>query len=337
MDDIDKLIHDHGMQQHATQLNWHGLLVDLRFNVPEHQATRYFVAQSHEQVGTEKFRVDCIDLDATTVETEQLDSLADTTYRGQRFRTGYYLTHHFGKPAWIISRGRHLAIFGRKLEKIVWPYVVKYLLTVWGAETGALHLKAAGFTDDSDQATLLFGRGGGGKSVLLTQACLSGMRYLTNTHALARGNTVYGVPSVMRVRDDLCFSSLILEHKLPPHLEPGEYRLDPTQVFDKTSASGRVRNLCIVNYQPDRPQGIQQVSPSRFEPFIEQFGWAVTAYGLKDDLLAYFDGEIAAFTHTCEQMRNHLSELVHGSRLFVINADMLDPRSRDEVLSVLAG
>ncbi|MFB9459385.1 hypothetical protein [Streptomyces antimycoticus] len=92
----------------------------------------------------------------------------------------------------------------------------------------AVHLRVAGFVDHTGGATLLFGRGGVGKSVFLAHACRSGMAYLGNTRLLVRGGGAFGVPSVMRVRDDTCFGGFVKGNRLPHHLRSDEYRLDPT-------------------------------------------------------------------------------------------------------------
>jgi hypothetical protein len=53
---------------------------------------------------------------------------ADTArFRG--FRAGYYVTDHFGEPVHAIARGQNrVLLYGRRLERLIWPYFVKYLL-----------------------------------------------------------------------------------------------------------------------------------------------------------------------------------------------------------------
>src|SRR5579871_5918316 len=104
----------------------------------------------------------------------------DGTYRAGRFAAGYYLTDHFGPPAYLLTRGKHLWIFAERFEPILWPYVVKWLLTDYALEHGLQQLKAAAVQFD-DTVTLLVGRGGSGKTVLLTQLCKqAGARFLAN-------------------------------------------------------------------------------------------------------------------------------------------------------------
>jgi len=68
----------------------------------------------------------------------------DGTYRAKRFAAGYYITDHFGSPAYLVTRGTHYWIFGTEFEPIFWPYVVKLLLTLYSMKQGMLHLKAGG-------------------------------------------------------------------------------------------------------------------------------------------------------------------------------------------------
>ncbi len=78
----------------------------------------------------------------------------DRNYRAKRFSAGYYITDHFGKPAYLLTRGAHYWIFSYDLEPILWPYAVKLLLTLYSMHHELLHLKAAAVAIDGE-ATLL--------------------------------------------------------------------------------------------------------------------------------------------------------------------------------------
>lgn len=313
--------------------------VRLATNLEEFAAYSYFDRFSADSEDAD-YEVCCIDLDRDELDPGTLASIAssvDKSYRGKRFKAGYYLVHYFGDPAYLISTGHAFYVFGRHLEKTVWPYFVKHILTIFAADHGYLHLKAAGFVQPGVGATLLAGRNSGGKTVFLTQACLHGARFLTNTHALIRDGVVHGVPSSMRVRADECFRDLIGEHGLTEHMESGDYVTSPRTLFgDATTDSAPLRNVVIVDYSPAGRAGIEEISAAAAEAFLDQFAFAVTTYGLKDDLFAHYGYDFDGFTGGLAAMKDQLGELTRLARCFRANVDMLSPADRAATLSVLA-
>lgn len=315
------------------------LRIGLRTNVPDFAGYTYFTrfADAHDTDADEvDFWLDCVDLDRSPLDEQALRNIADQTFRGKRFRSGFYLTSYFGAPAYLVSRGNRFAVFGRGLERTVWPYFVKHILTAYGADRRMLHLKAAGFTDPAGRGTLLFGRGGAGKTVFLASACEAGMSFLTNTHVLLRDNQAFGIPSSMRVRDDALFGPLIRKGGLESHLEADEFVADPARIFSRTADTCTVANLCVVDHRKDLPYGVTRLDDGDAYDFLEQFAFAVSAYGLKDDLLAHYGGDFHQYVRAYARMKAHLRTLVGSTRTFHINMDMLDPGMREEVLALLS-
>jgi hypothetical protein len=282
------------------------------------------------------YEIYCVDVDREGIDTAPLAALTDPTFRAKRFRQGSYLLHYFGDPAYLITRDRRMYVFGRCLERTVWPYFVKHLLTIFSADQGFLHLKAAAFEQPGTGATLLCGRNGGGKTVFLAQACLNGARFLANTHVLLKDGAVHGVPSSIRVRPDECFSELITQRRLTAHLESGDYIADAQTLFGHQAVSrAALRNLVIVDHNRETPPGLDKVAPGTAEVFLDQFSWAVTTYGLKDDLLAYYRYDLERYAQVLHAMREQLRELARSARCYRANVDMLDPEQRTMVLKTL--
>jgi hypothetical protein len=308
----------------------------LSSNVADFKGFDFFTdfAEGAEEAPAD-YELTCVDLDEDPVETDLVARLRDRTFRGDRFANGFYLTHHWGPPAYLVTRGNHIRVFGRQLERTVWPYFVKHLLTIYAADHDVLHLKASGF-EHRGHATLLFGRGGGGKTVFTTQACRAGAAFLANTHVLLDERTAYGVGSTMRVRDDACFGELIAGGSLDRHLERGEYVVDPRMLFDRVTRRADVRNLCVVDYDPRTAPELTEVPAAAFSTFLEMFSLPIGTYGLKDDLLAHVGGDFGRFVAAYDSMRRRLDDLVRGSRLYRVNVDMLDPAQRDHVMAELA-
>ncbi|MFE7186488.1 FomB family phosphonate monophosphate kinase [Streptomyces erythrochromogenes] len=279
----------------------------------------------------------CIDLDRDRYDPEVLGALSDGTLRAKRFRSGYYLNHIFGEPAYLVTEGRRSYVFGRRLERTIWPYFVKRILTDFAVDHGYLHLKAGGFTFEDGSATLLVGPNAGGKTVFLTQACLDGARFLTNTHVLVRDGEAHAVPSAVRVRRSPQFDELIEGHGLTPHLESGDFVAAPELLFPGPPRDhGRVRTIVITDYSPDRPRAFERITAEQAGLFLALFADGVVNYGLKDDLLAHHAGDLGAFTASLAAMREQLTALVEGARCYRANVDMLDPSVRKEVLAELA-
>ncbi|MBG7702821.1 FomB family phosphonate monophosphate kinase [Streptomyces sp. MC1] len=315
------------------------LKVRISSNLPEFDAYAYFSREVPPAEADEPadYEIHCVDLDRDPFDPEELRVRADRTLRAKRFRAGYYLNHIFGAPAHLITEGHRSYVFGHRLERTVWPYFVKRILTDFAVDHGYLHLKAGGFTFGDGSATLLVGPNGGGKTVFLTQACRSGARFLTNTHVLVRDGVAFAVPSSVRIRRGADFDELIERHRLTPHVESGDHLAPPELLFPGPPAdTGRIRNIVITDHNPAGHRGFERISPDQAALFLDQFASAVTNYGLKDDLLAHLGGDFEKFTGALAAMRSGLTELAAGSRCFRANVDMLDPSRRSEVLTALA-
>ncbi|MFI5764149.1 MULTISPECIES: FomB family phosphonate monophosphate kinase [unclassified Streptomyces] len=311
------------------------LTVRIASNLETFGAYDYFSREASADAVPD-YAVHCVDLARDAFDESELTRLADRSLRAQRFRSGYYLSHIFGSPAHLLTRGNSSYVFGRRLERTVWPYFVKRILTDFAVDHGYLHLKAAGFVQDGG-ATLLVGPNGGGKTVFLSQACLDGAGFLTNTHTLVKEGMAHAVPTAVRVRRDSATAQLIDRHRLRAHLESGDHLAPADLLFPGPRVdSAPVRNIVIADHDPDRRRGIEEVSPPVMEAFLGQFALAVTTYGLKDDLMVHHGGDIGAFTGALLQMQRQLTGLVCSSRCFRVNVDMRDPRSRAAVLKEIA-
>ncbi|MFD8589707.1 FomB family phosphonate monophosphate kinase [Streptomyces sp. NPDC059637] len=312
------------------------LTVRISSNLEDFDAYAYFSREAPAGTAPDH-EIVCVDLDRDPYDAEVLRALSDRTLRAKRFRSGYYLNHIFGDPAYLVTEGRRSYVFGRRLERTVWPYFVKRILTDFAVDRGYLHLKAGGFTFEDGSATLLVGPNAGGKTVFLTQACLDGARFLTNTHVLVRDGEAHAVPSAVRVRRSPQFEELIDRRVLTPHLESGDFVAAPELLFPGPPRDhGRVRNIVITDFAPERPQGFERITAEQAGLFLGLFADAVVNYGLKDDLLAHHGGDFDAFTGSLATLRKQLAALVEGARCYRANVDMLDPSVRTAVLEELA-
>ena len=160
--------------------------VRIHTNVPSFSGFRFFaeISDAADSMGPFDYELYCIDreyphyLDETLVRAH-----GDHSFRGDRFRSGFYLTHHIRPSATLISRGSRHYIIGRRLDRIIWSWYTKYILTIHSLRQGWLHVKAAAFALDG-KGVLVIGRGSGGKTVLVTQMCTDGATFVSNTHVI---------------------------------------------------------------------------------------------------------------------------------------------------------
>jgi hypothetical protein len=309
----------------------------IRSNVPKFSGYRYF-SRLHEPRPGERapYELYCVDLNhGHSLDEAVVEAHADTSFRGKRFSGGFYLTYHFGAPASLITRGNRHYIVGHNLDRIIWGWYTKYILTVHSFSVGSLHLKAACFAIDGE-GTLLIGRGSGGKTVLLTQFCQDGATFISNTHSIIDHKQIaHGVPTTLRVRDDACFGALTRSGQLEPHLDQGEYIADPELLFACSASSARVRNICIVDYRPEEGSVIRPLGSEETYDMFEQFGFPINTYGMKDDVLEFCHGDTGEFLTVYANAKRQLRELVNVSRCLYVNSDMLNLKERARLREAL--
>lgn len=310
--------------------------VRLTTNLENFSAYAYFPQLQPDGTPAD-YEVYCIDLDRDDVPVEALSERIDRTARAKRFRAGSYLAHYFGPPAYLMTFGRTFVVAGRNLERTVWPYFVKHILTVFAADRGYLHLKAGAFVQQGGGATLLVGRNGSGKTVFLMQACLNGGQFLTNTHLLYRDGVAHGVPSSIRVRNDVRFGDIIAQRKLPRHMVEGEFLASPGVLFGApTVDQAPLRNLIVLDWNPEGKAGLEPIGPEAADTYVDQFSFAVSTYGVQDDLYLHYGGDFTRFVAGIDAMKRQLRLLTRSVNCYRANVDMMDVSERHEVLATLA-
>jgi hypothetical protein len=319
--------------------------VDIRSNEVDFKGFRFFSKSFHphspdssEQDAESHFTLSLCNLGIDGPwPLQALLAMQDKSYRAKRMSAGYYLTDHFGAPAYLITRGTHYWIFAEDFERILWPYAVKYLLTVYSMKHKLLHLKAAAVAVDG-QGALLLGRGGSGKTVLLTCLCRAGAQFVSNTHALIDGQTVVGIQTAMRVRADRFFERVIAERRLSPAVKAGEYTADPISDLGWSSVpSALVRSVCLVDYKGTGSRVIQEIDRDAALEYLEQFALALNVYGLKEDILDSLGGEVPRFSVEMAEMRARLRALVRGSRSYYLSCDAAEPGNLRSIWGLLKG
>lgn len=297
----------------------------IRSNEPEFSGFRYFPIQHATRAASAERQDYVVTLCNLGIDgpwaIDALLRLQDDTYRAKRFNLGYYITDHFGDPAYLVTRDNRIWVFAHALEPILWPYLVKLLLTCYSTSHHALHLKASAIAIDG-VGTLLVARGGGGKTVLLSQLCLNGAAFLSNTHVLARDRTLIGVPTTMRVRPASFFQPIVANGALHSALKPGEYLVDPVSDLGwRLQDSAPLKNICLVDFRGVDHHVIRESSARVIYDYMEQFSLALNVYGLKEDVLDAAGIDPDRFSQVTRTMKSGLLALVRSARLFVLSMD----------------
>jgi hypothetical protein len=336
---IDPAIEQQFVARTLANIRLGPLTITIRSNESSFTELQHFA--EHERV-IEPARTDCIVTCCnTTIDCEwELSNIRDaalTNYRAARFASGYYLTDHFGEPATLVSRDRELWIFARDFRQILWPFVIKYILTVFAISKRMLHLKAAAVSLQGGSSTLLVGRGGTGKTILLTQLCQNyGAGFLTNTHALIDKGLVLPVPSAMRVREDQLFRSLIAARNLPAAIKPGEFLVNPyVDLGWKIGTASLVRNICLLDYRPRSHGIISELDKDVLFNYMDSFSLAANIYGLKEDILDFLKGDVSLFSDELTLMKARMRELVETCRGFYVSADSNNPKDLEKIWRAL--
>lgn len=314
------------------------LRIDIRSNEEQFVGLRYFPAAAPGERLPADYTLTFCNLAADGPWShEAILREQDRHYRARRFAAGYYITDHFGPPAFLVTRGTCYWILGTQFEPIVWPYLAKLLLTLHSMANGLLHLKAAAVAVEG-AGTLLVGRGGGGKTVLLTQLCQHGAQFLSNTHSLIGNGLITAVPAVMRVRDDAMFGPMIRARGLRKGIKAGEYIADPLRDLGwRGSEVAALKNICLVDYRGNTECDVREMERGVLLEYMEQFSLALNVYGLKEDIFDFLHADVDAFASWVDSTKRSLRHAVEQSNAFHVSCDAMDPENLRKLQRILAG
>jgi hypothetical protein len=302
------------------------IMLRIASDVPDFPALRYFSRAARMPAGTVP------DVELWCLSYADPDLSADTTARARNFASGYYVTDHFGPPVRMSSTQDRIMLAGDQLERLVWPYVVKYLLLRHTATTGGLFLKAAALAA-GNAATLIIGRGGAGKSVLLTGLCRRGATFITNSHTILSAGAVQGVASTMRMRPGPWLEQQGMASTAA--LDPRERLIDPHDAFaHHADVPVPLRAVWIADFRARHEYDVQRLSPGEAFGIVEQFAFGLNVYRLEEDLLDLC-GDYRAFSHVYERMRAQIHRLVDRCPTYRVRADVQLPKHRDRLLQLL--
>lgn len=309
--------------------------VRLVSNLKDFPAYKYFSMGLQKQYKGEIVDYELYCLSSKKIHFKNLAKMIDKNYRGQHFAEGYYVTDHFGKPIYMVTYGKSYYIFGEQLEYVVWPYFTKYFLFLYSLKNKSLFLKTAAFSIGSS-TTLIMGRGNAGKTVFLSNMCLNGANYISNSHVLVVGKKTQGILSSLRIRPEPWCKDIFDKENVYPGIIPGEIIVDPISMF-KTQEKKRalIKNVCIIDYQGKNHHEVKKISGKVAYDYAEQFALGINVYRLEEDLLDLYKGDVHIFSRHYGKMKKNLMDLISSSNCYYISTNILDKKNRQEMFSLL--
>lgn len=257
-----------------------------------------------------------------------------TTARARSFASGYYVTDHFGPALHLFDGGRDLMVVGRQPHRVVWPYLIKWVLQRHAHHQSGLFLKA-GLLELDGQGVLVVGRGGAGKTVFLANAGLHGGQFISNSHVLLRDGGASGVASTMRVRTLPGVDLSGIDG--PPALDAAEVVLDPADLFpgyDPERQPG-VHAVCVLDFRGPEVLELKRLAPEQAREVLAQLALGLNVYRLEEDLLDHLDGDHAAFGDALATVSARLQKLADTVPSWVVSCDVTRSGHRDAVLGTL--
>lgn len=258
----------------------------------------------------------------------------DSTVRNKYLNKGYYVCDHFGTPINIVREGEYIIVFGNEIERILWSYIIKYIMQIWAIENNAIFAKCAAFSLNG-QATVLIGRGGSGKTVINSVVCKNAGTFITNSNAIIKDNKIIGFGSNIRIRNDLFYDSIFSGLSIEESLVKNEYMVNPFDIFNCDCSSWfPIKNYIIINYITGSHH-IAKITNDVCLNYAEQFLLGINVYRLEEDVLDYFSSNCEQFADQYSQIKMQLMQSISNCNCYYADVDINNKEILSEFLELL--
>jgi len=241
-----------------------------------------------------------------------------TSYREKMMRRGSYRGHTFGLPAKLRCLDDwNIALAHPDPGAVIWAYVIKYVLTVHASRRGMLHLKGAAVAFE-DRAMLFLGRGGSGKTELVTALRRSGAGLIGNTHLIVDRDAVCGVKSNMRVREHGC-----------------DVYVPVDQALGLSHGWLPIGGVFWLKYRTDATTEVMPMPLDSAKANVRYFAEAVRNWELKEDLADHSNGDPFEFAVQINRLELLVDEFCERHPMNYLTTDVMSTSGMDRLLSVL--
>ncbi|GIN74794.1 hypothetical protein J14TS2_52690 [Bacillus sp. J14TS2] len=242
------------------------------------------------------------------------------TYRENAMRQGLYRGHHFGLPANLkYIDENNIAISHHDPGKIIWCYVIKYVLTLHAIKKDMLHIKG-GAISYKGKSFLFLGRGGSGKTEIINALCKNGASFMANTHLLINDNFVYGIKSNVRVRDNGQDIYVPMNH------------LQEKNVCNEWMPIG---GIFWVNYRTDGKTIIKKIPTNYALSNLQWFTESISNWEMKEDFVDYFGLDPFKFGEQMNKISKMLNSLCSNNIVYYLNADIFSDDGLSKTISFM--
>jgi hypothetical protein len=242
------------------------------------------------------------------------------TYRENIMRHGSYRGHIFGPPARLkCIDDRNIALSHPDPGKIIWSYVIKYVLTVFAIQANMLHVKG-GAVAYKGKAFLFLGRGGSGKTEVVKALCKNEAGLMANTHVLIDGGSACGIKSNMRVRED--GGDVYVPVRQQQHFSTYDGWLPIGGVF-------------WVNYRTDGKAFVDILPPSHAKPNLQYFSEAIRNWEIKEDIADHSNSDPLEFAERVNRVDKMLNDFCESNDIYYLNVDIFSSDGMERLMSIM--
>ena len=242
------------------------------------------------------------------------------TYRENVMASGLYLGHHFGLPAKLkIIDENNIAFYHLDPGKIIWCFIIKYVLSLYANKENMLHLKG-GAVSYKDKAFLILGRGGSGKTEVINALCKNGAKFMANTHLLVNRNYVCGIKTNIRVR------------KKSRDIYVPINGLENSILCDGWLSIGGV---FWINYRIDGINLIQYIPSDCVIPNLQFFAEGIENWDMKEDFSDYYNSDPFQFAKHINKTNKLLNDFCKNNAFYYLNLDISSSEGMQKTIMVM--
>lgn len=243
------------------------------------------------------------------------------TYREKIMEKGVYIGHHFGKKAKLHIKDKYNIYFcAEDYNRILWSYIVKYILTIFSLENDMLHLKA-GLVEIAGRGILIVGRGGAGKTEMINYLCSCGAQFISNTHVICKGRTAYGIKSNVRVRQGEKVEEYVNIDKL--------IKLETRRRCDE------ICKVLWINHANDGRMLIEKLSKEQMYQNMKQFSEAIATWELHEDVYDFYMSNPQIISKKLNEADEMIKNITSTSELYYVNGDIKNEKSAQKLWDFL--
>ncbi len=242
------------------------------------------------------------------------------TYRENIMRHGFYLGHHFGLPANLkYIDDNNIAFFHHDPGKIIWCYVIKFVLTLHANKRNMLHIKS-GAVAYKGKSFLVLGRGGSGKTEVIKALCKNGASFMANTHLLINGNSACGIKSNIRVRDNGCEVYIPISQQQNGNVYEGWLPIG---------------GVFWVNYRTDGITLIENIATHYAMPNLLWFTESIGNWEMKEDIADYYNSDPFEFAEQINKIDKMLNDFCENNNIYYLNLDIYSSEGMQKTISLM--